>query len=284
MPSADWGRSAGLFHCGKLPGRFGAFTGTGRSSRSSRTDEVKVDGSTVSFLRETSRNQPFLRAPAVVLWLIVLLVAAHAARVFVFGRYSDMLFVTYGFVPARYSQHYLASHSINPGNVLEQALPFVTYMFLHGSFMHVTVNSLWLLAFGPVVARRFGWTLFLLFFLICGIAGAAVHLACDWGSTAPVIGASAAISGLMAAAFRMLPLSPDGTWRPLESILSSRIVVWSAFWVVVNLVAGLTGLGTGGEVQLVAWQAHLGGYAAGLFLAGPFDSLAGSALRPASRT
>jgi membrane associated rhomboid family serine protease len=219
----------------------------------------------------------------VVLWLIAALVVAHAVRVFAFARQSDMLIVTYGFVPARYSQHYLAAHGVNPGNLVERALPFITYMFLHGSFMHVTVNSLWLLAFGPIVSRRFGWMLFLLFFLICGIAGAAVHLACAWGSTAPVIGASAAISGLMAAAFRMLPLSPEGAGRPLAPLLSSRMLVWSALWVLVNVVAGLTGVGTGGEVQLVAWQAHIGGYAAGLFLAGPFDSLAGSTPASAPR-
>lgn len=236
----------------------------------------------MAFLRETSRSEPFLRAPAVVLWSIALLIGAHAVRVFAFARESDSLFVSYGFVPARYSRHYLALHGVNPGSVIDQALPFVTYMFLHGSWTHVIVNSLWLLAFGPVVARRFGWLLFLLFFLVCGIAGAATHLACAWGSTSPVIGASAAISGLMGAAFRLLPLT-SGARRPLAPIFSTRILVWSGFWTAINVLAGLTGFGTGGEVQLVAWQAHLGGYFAGLLLAGPFDVLAGSAPTRARR-
>ncbi|MGH6878393.1 MAG: rhomboid family intramembrane serine protease [Rhizomicrobium sp.] len=229
----------------------------------------------MAFLRESGK-QPFLRAPAAVLWLIAVLVVAHAARVLFFQQDSDALLVTYGFVPARYSQTYLASHGVNPGTLMERVLPFVTYMFLHGSWMHVAVNCVWLLAFGPIVARRLGWLLFLLFFLICGIAGAAAHLACNWGSAAPVIGASAAISGLMAAGFRMLPLPPQVGWRPLAPIFSPRILAWTALWVIVNVVAGVTGLGTGGEVQLVAWQAHLGGYAAGLVLAGPFDALAKS--------
>ena len=198
---------------------------------------------------------------------------------FAFPRDAEALFVSYGFVPARYSSAFLASHTYDPGNLFERALPFVTYIFLHGSFMHVAINSVWLLAFGPVVARRFGSLLFLLFFLLCGIAGAAVHLACDWGSTAPVIGASAAVSGLMAAAFRMLPLSPEGEKVALAPIFSARILVWTAIWTLVNVFAGVTGFGTGGEVELVAWQAHLGGYAAGLFLAGPFDSLAASRTR-----
>jgi membrane associated rhomboid family serine protease len=228
----------------------------------------------VAFLREEGASQPFLRAPAAVIWLIVALVGAHAVRVFGFPHSGTSWFINYGFVPARYSHTYLVTHAVNPGTLFERVLPFVTYMFLHGSFAHVLINCVWLLAFGPIVARRFGTFLFLAFFLVCGVAGAAVHLAWNWGNAAPVIGASAAVSGLMAAAFRMLPLPPQEQERPLVPVFAPRILVWTAIWVVVNVVAGVTGLGTGGEVQLVAWQAHLGGYAAGLLLAGPFDSLA----------
>jgi membrane associated rhomboid family serine protease len=227
----------------------------------------------VTFFRQTSPRQPFLRAPPAVLWLVLFLLCAHAARVFLFAGSETSWFFEYGFVPARYSHTYLASHGVNPGNVLDRALPFVTYIFLHANFTHVFVNSVWLLAFGPVVARRFGTSLFLAFFLVCGMAGAAMHLAWNWGSDSPVIGASAAVSGLMAAAFRMLPL-PPAAGLALAPILSARILLWSALWAIVNVVAGLTGFGAGGHVELVAWQAHLGGYAAGLFLAGPFDSAA----------
>ena len=217
--------------------------------------------------------------PAVVIWLILALVGAHALRVWGFSQDSDRIFVTYGFVPARYSHAWLEAHGFNPGSVIERAIPFVTYIFLHGSAMHVAINCVWLLAFGPVVARRFGSLIFLVFFLVCGVGGALAHLVCNWGSPAPVIGASAAVSGLMAAGFRMLPAGPADTRRPLESIFSPRILVWSGVWVAVNVIAGVTGLGTGGEVQLVAWQAHIGGYAAGLLLARPFDMIASRAAR-----
>jgi len=224
--------------------------------------------------RESGTRQPFLRAPAAVIGLIVVLLGAHAARVFGFPPSGTRWFFQYGFVPARYSHAYLDSHGINPGNFLERGLPFITYMFLHANWTHVAINCVWLLAFGPIVARRLGTLRFLVFFLLCGIAGAALHLALNWGSDAPVIGASAAVSGLMAAGFRMLPEpAPD---QPIAPIISPRILIWSALWTAVNAVAGLTGLGTGGQVELVAWQAHLGGYAAGLLLAGPFDSLARS--------
>jgi membrane associated rhomboid family serine protease len=228
----------------------------------------------VAFLVEGRPRQPFLRAPAVVVWLIAALVGAHVLRVLVFFRQSEALFLAYGFVPARYSQNFLAVHGVNPGTIFERAVPFVTYIFLHGSFTHVAINSVWLLAFGPIVARRFGSPMFLLFFFICGLAGAAAHLVCNWGSTAPVIGASAAVSGLMAAGFRMLPAVSQHARRELAPLFAPRVLVWTALWVAVNVIAGLTGLGTGGDVQLIAWQAHLGGYAAGLVLAGPFAAFA----------
>jgi membrane associated rhomboid family serine protease len=209
-----------------------------------------------------------------VIWLIVALVGAHALRVWVFPQDSDWLFVTYGFVPARYSHAWLDAHGMNPGTLLDRTLPFVTYMFLHGGFMHVAINCAFLLAFGPAVARRFGSLLFLLFFMFCGIAGAAVHLACNWGSPAPVIGASGAVSGLMSAGFLLLPTVWADSRQPLGSIFAPRMLVWTAFFVGVNVFAGVTGMGTGADVQLVAWQAHLGGYAAGLLLVWPFDALA----------
>jgi membrane associated rhomboid family serine protease len=138
-------------------------------------------------------------------------------------------------------------------------------MFLHGNWPHVLINSVWLLAFGPVVARRFGSALFLGFFIICGVMGAAAHLAVYWGSAAPVIGASAGISGLMAAGFRMLPFGPpQAEAPPLAPILSSQILVWSLIWTIINVGAGVTGLGGGpGVDNVVAWVAHLGGYFAG---------------------
>ena len=128
-----------------------------------------------------------------------------------------------------------------------------------------------------MVARRYHAVVFFIFFLVCGVAGAAAHLAFNWGSPLAVIGASGAISGLMGAGFRMMgppQLRRGGEAQPLAPILSPRILLWSAVWVGVNILAGVTGLGTGVQVALIAWQAHLGGYFAGLLLAGPFATLA----------
>jgi membrane associated rhomboid family serine protease len=228
----------------------------------------------MAFFQDPAR-QPFLRVPAVVVWLIALLVGIHALIATLLAPHANEIYATYGFIPARYSPAFLARPGNNPGGLLNQVLPFVTYNFLHGSWSHVLINSVWLLAFGPAVARRFGTPLFLVFFLLCGLAGAAAHLAANWGSQAPVIGASAAISGLMGAGFRMLPFGPpQSETAPLAPILSTRILVWSAIWLLINVIAGLTGLGAGGGVNVIAWVAHMGGYFAGLLLAGPADALA----------
>jgi membrane associated rhomboid family serine protease len=124
------------------------------------------------------------------------------------------------------------------------------------------------------VARRFRFALFFVFFAVCGVAAAATHLVFNWGSPEPVIGASGAIAGLMAAGVRMLSvqtLRGAETSNELLPILSPQVLMFSALWVIVNLVFGLAGIGFAGESNAIAWQAHLGGYFAGLFLAGSFD-------------
>jgi membrane associated rhomboid family serine protease len=234
----------------------------------------------MAFLTPHAPRQPIFRAPAVVLLLLAGLVAAHAARSLISPAQSLEWINRFAFIPARYSAAFLSQHGIDPGSLLDRGLPFVSYMALHNDYTHLAINCLWLLAFGPIVARRYGTPLFLLFFVLCGVAGAAAHLAFNWGSLEPVIGASAAISGLMAAGIRLLPTERPA-WAsagpPAEAALlplrSRQILLFSLVWVAINIVAGVTGLGMGGETGLIAWQAHLGGFAAGLLLSGPFDRI-----------
>ena len=228
----------------------------------------------MAFLQPASPRQPIFNVPAPVLWLVAVLVVAHLGRTMAPAASADWWIEAYAFIPAMFSSAFLAAHHIAPPGLADRALTFVTYMGLHNDFTHLAVNSLWLLAFGPVVARRFGAGLFFAFFLVCGVAGAAAYLALNWGSSDPMIGASGAISGLMAAGLRLLPtLRPGSSTEPLVPILSRQVVMFSLVWGVINIVAGVAGLGLGGESGAIAWQAHLGGYVAGLLLAGPFDAL-----------
>lgn len=241
----------------------------------------------MAFLQDPAR-QPLLRVPAATIGLLVVLIAAHIARILAPAERSAIILADYALIPARYSKTYLAANGLDPGTLWDRAVPFVSYIFLHANFTHLAINCIWLLPFGAITARRFGALSFFAFFLLCGVAGALLYLAFHWGSPEPVVGASGAISGLMGAGFRMLPMpgefapeneaSADGTYSPpaqrkLAPIFSRRILEWSALWIAINVVAGVTGWGTGPGVQLVAWQTHIGGYIAGLVLAGPFDAL-----------
>jgi membrane associated rhomboid family serine protease len=230
----------------------------------------------MAFLVSAPPRQPIFRVPAVVLWLIGLLTALHLARLSRPEALADALVYEYGLYPLRYSRAFLESRMANPGTLWERAIPFVSYMGVHGNWTHLLINCLFLLAFGPIVARRFGTVLFLVFFLVCGVVAALCYLALNWGSPMPVVGASGAISGLMAAAIRMLP--GQAPWvqqseAPLAPLLSRQILVFTALWFAVNLMTAFTGFGLGGEGGMIAWQAHLGGFLAGLLLCIPFDRL-----------
>lgn len=232
----------------------------------------------MAFLQEPrSPHQPLLRVPFVVGATIVVLGLAYLGWSFAPPHIADTILANFAFFPARYSAHYLAAHAVAHQSLLDLAVPFVSYTLLHGDLSHVGINCLWLLAFGPIVARRWGPWLFLTVFALCAIAAACAHLATNWGSTDPVIGASGAIAGLMGVGIRMLRgrIWVEGEPFPrLSPLFSGQIAVFTLFWLLANVFAGYTGIGMDGQVRLIAWQAHIGGYFAGLLLATPFDAIA----------
>lgn len=213
----------------------------------------------MAFLQSQPPREPFLHAPGSVLGLIGALIIIHLAVVFVPVPFEAL--VPYAFIPARFA---------DGASALELVLPLFSHMFLHGSFVHLIINCAWLLAFGPVVARRLGGPLFVVFFLMAGAAGALLQMAMAWGSPEAMIGASGGISGLMAASFRMMRWPGVRPGVRLVPLFSRPILVFSGLWLATNLIFGLTGFGSGGADQ-IAWQAHMGGYLFGLVAIGLFD-------------
>lgn len=168
-----------------------------------------------------------------------------------------------------------------PGSVPGFLLSAITYQFLHADFAHMALNSVWMLIFGTIVARRIELRSFLAFFFVCGAAGAGVHLLIAPGSLVPVVGASGAISGLMGAAGRFALFPPQGGLQlsmhagqaPVVPLSDRRLQAFAGVWIVINLVFGLgSGLGSGGGGQLIAWDIHIAGLMAGLLLFPRFDA------------
>lgn len=149
----------------------------------------------------------------------------------------------------------------------------VTAMFLHAGWVHVGMNAVGAIAFGPPVARLLpGWLgalSFIVFYITCGVAAALGYGLIHLGSADIMVGASGAVFGLMGAAIRLLGRR-NGR---LRSMTDRRVVTTSLALMAVNAGAGLLGFAPGMEGAAVAWEAHAFGYIFGLLAIGPWSRL-----------
>jgi membrane associated rhomboid family serine protease len=231
-------------------------------------------------------SEPIFNIPAVIVAGLAAMVGIHALRSFVLTSEQDLeLLLLFAFIPARYDTALLLEGAL-PGGVGAQVWTFVSYALIHADIAHLGMNSLWFVPFGSALARRFGTLRFVLFFAATAAAGAGVHLIAHLGEVFPVIGASAAVSGMMAASMRFAfqPHGPIALWQqkderayhvpalPLLSALRDpRILAFLVVWFGLNLLFGLGSLPIVGAGQSVAWEAHIGGFLAGLLLFSLFD-------------
>lgn len=223
---------------------------------------------------EPVAKEPFFRAPKVVLILIAVLVCVHVAVLLAGDDWRIWSLYALSFIPAR-----ITGTAPFPAIWGSQVWTFVTYGLLHADVMHLFFNSLWLLVFGSVVARRLGALKFLVLACASTIMGAAATLLTHWGEVAIVIGASGAVSGLMAAAIPLMygaglrlgdtyriDIATVRPLRPLEILTNRRAFIFTLIWIAVTLFSGASGW-TGAsfmEEGRIAWEAHLGGFVAGL--------------------
>lgn len=233
-----------------------------------------------------NQREPILNLPGIVTLLAAAIIAIHAIRVFLLDDATDVrVLLTFAFIPARFEASLAASWGY-PGSPWADVTMFVTYAFLHGDWAHVAINVLWLAVFGSAVARRFGTARTLALFAIGSVAGAAAHLAAHGAAQAPMIGASAAVSALTAAALRFVfqwggplrqrPFNEEEAFRvpalPLAGMVRNGLVMGIiAIWLVTNVLFGAISLPIPGAEGQIAWQAHLGGFLAGLLLFGLID-------------
>jgi membrane associated rhomboid family serine protease len=233
-------------------------------------------------------SEPIFNVPLVVIATVAVLVLVHVFRIFALSDAQDTQFLlTFAFIPVRYATTPLDGGPL-PGGFGADLWTFFSYAFLHADLLHIGLNLAWLLPFGTAIARRFGAWRYVLFMLVTAAAGALAHLVSHPGQMVPMIGASAAISGAMAAAMRFIfqDRGPIEMWRegigdgdayrvpaaPLATTCRDpRFLLFLGAWMGLNLLIGLGTVSLGEQGQQIAWQAHIGGFLAGLFLFSAFD-------------
>src|SRR4030095_7851405 len=185
-------------------------------------------------------------------------VSRVAVNVFVFlyqfslGPAVNEFVLTFGLVPAHFSW-----------------VNVITSMFLHGGFLHVAGNMLYLWIFGDNVEDRMGHGRFLAFYLLCGTAAALGQTLTAPSSIVPMVGASGAVAGVMGAYFVLYPHSRIVTLLPFIfiQIIEVPAIFFLGIWLVMQLLSGggLIGAATEGEpAGGIAFWAHIAGFAAGV--------------------
>lgn len=226
---------------------------------------------------------PVFNLPDIIVWSGGILIAIHLVRTFLLPvSWDNWVIYLFAFWPAKYE----VLASLTPLDLASSVWAFVSYSLLHGGAMHIIFNLLWMAIFGSALARRFGAGRFLVFSALCSVGGAFAHLATHWGEGAPMIGASAAVSGQMAGAIRFIFElgGPLGAFRrsdqaayhvpaqPLaDCFRNQQVLVFVAVWFGLNLFFGIMSSPAAGQPASVAWQAHIGGFVAGLALFPFFD-------------
>lgn len=192
--------------------------------------------------------------------LIALCAAVFALQIAAGAEGDQRIIYGLGMIPAVL----FGDAGLDPELVLvPSTLTLLTSLFLHGGFMHLIGNMLFLWVFGDNVEDSMGHVRFLAFYLICGIAASLVHALSDPASTAPLIGASGAISGVLGAYFILHPRVKVWVlmfaWLPMK--LPTFIIL--GLWAVLQFANSLTADGAAGGV---AWWAHVAGFIAGAAL------------------
>ncbi|MDQ1331258.1 MAG: hypothetical protein QG578_1526 [Thermodesulfobacteriota bacterium] len=209
-------------------------------------------------LRDTipSKNYPVVNNAIIginILVFIIQLLQGPALNDFVY---------LYGLVPARYSIPHIAYYF----SATEQIFSLISFMFLHGGFLHLISNMWTLYIFGDNVEDRLGPVRYLFFYLACGLSSGLTHLIFNYYSDFPTIGASGAIAGVMGAYFILYPQAKILTLIPIiiiPWIIEISAFFFLAFWFLLQFI---NAAGSNGQAGGIAWWAHIGGFVFGILL------------------
>ena len=201
-------------------------------------------------------------AGIVTIALIVLNVLAFFVELGQGSEGALQSFITsWGVVPREYS----VGHDIPPTIPLPYWSTLITSMFLHGGWMHLGGNMLYLWIFGDNLERVMGAARYAVFYIVCGIAAGLAHILFAGGSTVPSVGASGAISGVLGGYLLMFP---NNRVKVLTrgGVASVPALVVLGMWIVIQLVSQLGSIAETSQGGGIAYMAHIGGFVAGMAL------------------
>jgi membrane associated rhomboid family serine protease len=172
---------------------------------------------------------------------------------------GDAFIQEWAFVPGRFSD--------NPG---ANMVTVITAMFMHGGWLHLGGNMLYLWIFGDNVEDRFGHLKFLIFYLLAGFAATFAQYYVAPGSTIPNVGASGAIAGVLGAYILMFPQARVNVLVGNQVVAMPALIVLG-LWIVLQLFSGVGSIAytdeTTQDVGGIAYMAHVGGFVAGFLMA-----------------
>jgi len=183
------------------------------------------------------------------------LIALNALVFFLELTGGDAFITQWVFVPTRF----LA----DPGG---EFLTLFSSMFMHAGWLHLGGNMLYLWIFGDNVEDRFGHIIYLIFYLVCGLAATFAQLAFNMGSSIPNLGASGAIAGVLGAYLVMFP------GKQIRVLMGNQVAGVSALiviggWIILQFFSGIGSIANTADTGGVAFMAHIGGFVAGVLLA-----------------
>lgn len=205
------------------------------------------------------------RTPVVTWGLIVINVLVFAGSLIFGASEAETLVMRFGVIPD-VMVHGDWGLSRSEGGSLGSLVTPLTSMFLHGGLLHLGSNMLFLHVFGDNVEDVLGRGRFVVFYALCGLGAVAGQVLVDTNSMVPMIGASGAISGVLAGYMMLFPHARIVTLVPIFIFIHFMEVpagIFIVLWFILQLVLGYLSLGAEGGGG-VAWFAHIGGFLAGL--------------------
>jgi membrane associated rhomboid family serine protease len=192
-----------------------------------------------------------------------ILIAINVAMFFwelSFGPNIERALFSVAFIPARFFLY---------GPVPANIITMFVSMFLHGGWLHLGGNMLYLWIFGDNIEDRLGHVRYLLFYILCGLIATLAHAFANPASTLPSIGASGAIAGVLGAYLLLFPHARVTTLLPIFFFITVReipAIFVLGVWFLLQLFTGAASIGATADTGGVAYFAHIGGFVAGMLL------------------